>query len=201
MSETPKSPAQVINDLTDQVRLLRQDVAVLTATATTKKDAAALRAAVQASVKEAQDRSTKILDAAERVIDRSYQANLQAAREGAAKAVAGLQDEVRQAANRMRLETLRGSRQALYWSGGVFRRGRRPCRPGSPSGRSGAPLAPRAGRCPRLRRASGDLLRGRGRNRGDQRRWQLLLRLLDHPPLATAEMTRISGPPLPQRPG
>ena len=79
MSETTKSPAQVINDLSDQVRLLRQDVAVLTATATSKKDAAALRAAVQASVKEAQDRSAKVLDAAERVIDRSYQANLQAA--------------------------------------------------------------------------------------------------------------------------
>ena len=120
MSETPRSPAQVINDLSDQVRLLRQDVAVLTTTATTKKDAAALRAAVQASVKEAQDRSAKVLDAAERVIDRSYQANLQAARDGAAKAVAGLQDEVRQAANRMRLEALKGSRQALYWSGGVF---------------------------------------------------------------------------------
>ena len=120
MSETPRSPAQVINDLSDQVRLLRQDVTNLTATATTKKDAAALRAAVQASVKEAQDRSAKVLDAAERVIDRSYQANLQAAREGAAKAVAGLQDEVRQAANRMRLEALKGSRQALYWSGGVF---------------------------------------------------------------------------------
>ena len=120
MSDTPKSPAQVINDLTDQVRLLRQDVVNLTAIATTKTEAAALRTAVQTSVKEAQDRSTKILDAAERVIDRSYQANLQAAREGAAKAVAGLQDEVRQAANRMRLETLRGSRQALYWSGGVF---------------------------------------------------------------------------------
>ena len=120
MSETPKSPAQDINDLTDQVRLLRQDVAVLTATATTKKEAAALRASVQASVEEAHDRSAKVLDAAERVIDRSYQANLQAAREGAAKAVAGLQDEVRQAANRMRLEALKGSRQALYWSGGVF---------------------------------------------------------------------------------
>ena len=120
MSDTPKSPAQVINDLSDQVRLLRQDVTNLTATATTKKDAAALRAAVQASVKEAQDRSAKVLDAAERVIDRSYQANLQAARDGAAKAVAGLQDEVRQAANRMRLEALKGSRQALYWSGGVF---------------------------------------------------------------------------------
>ena len=120
MSETTKSPAQVINDLTDQVRLLRQDVVNLTATATTRKEAAVLRASVQASVKEAQDRSAKVLDAAERVIDRSYQANLQAARDGAAKAVAGLQDEVRQAANRMRLETLRGSRQALYWSGGVF---------------------------------------------------------------------------------
>ena len=120
MSETTKSPAQVINDLSDQVRLLRQDVAVLTATATTKKEAAALRASVQASVEEAQDRSAKVLDAAERVIDRSYQANLQAAREGAAKGVAGLQDEVTQAANRMRLEALKGSRQALYWSGGVF---------------------------------------------------------------------------------
>lgn len=61
-------------------------------------------------MKEAQNRSTKILDAAERVIDRSYQGNLQAAREGAAKAVAGLQNEVRQAANRMRLEALKGSR-------------------------------------------------------------------------------------------
>ena len=120
MSDTPKSPAQLMNDLTDQVRLLRQDVVSLTATATTKKEAAALRASVQASVKEAQDRSAKVLDAAERVIDRSYHANLAAARDGAAKAMAGLQDEVRQAANRMRLETLRGSRQALYWSGGVF---------------------------------------------------------------------------------
>ena len=120
MSETPRSPAQVINDLTDQVRLLRQDVVNLTATATTKTEAAALRASVQASVKEAEKRSAKVLDAAERVIDRSYQANLQAARDGAAKAVAGLQDEVRQAANRMRLEALKGSRQALYWSGGVF---------------------------------------------------------------------------------
>ena len=95
-------------------------MAVLTATATTKKDAAALRTAVQASVKEAQDRSAKVIDAAERVIDRSYQANLQAAREGAAKAVAGIHDEVRSAAKAMRLEALKGSRQALYWSGGVM---------------------------------------------------------------------------------
>ena len=120
MSDTPKSPAQVINDLSDQVRLLRQDVTNLTATATTKKEAAALRAAVQASVKEAQDRSAKVLDAAERVIDRSYQANLEAARDGAAKAVAGLQDEVRAAANTLRLETLKGRRAALFWSGGIL---------------------------------------------------------------------------------
>ena len=133
MSDTPKSPAQVINDLTDQVRLLRQDVAVLTATATTKKEAAALRASVQASAQEAHDRSAKVLDAAERVIDRSYQANLQAARDGAAKAVAGLQDEVRQAANRMRLEALKGSRQALYWSGGVFSPWRAASSPWGPS--------------------------------------------------------------------
>ena len=115
MSEAPKSPAQLMNDLTDQVRLLRQDVVNLTATATTKKEAAALRAAVQASVKEAHDRSAKTLKLAEQVIERSYQANLQAARDGAAKAVAGLQDEVRAAANTMRLETLKGGRQALFW--------------------------------------------------------------------------------------
>ena len=120
MSETPKSPAQVINDLTDQVRLLRQDVVNLTATATTKKDAAALRAAVQASAQEAHERGTEALKLAEQVISRTYQANLDAARDGAAKAVAGLQDEVRDAANRMRLEALRTRREALYWSGGVL---------------------------------------------------------------------------------
>ncbi len=120
MSEAPKSPAQVINDLTDQVRLLRQDVANLTATATTKKEAAALRAAVQASAQEAHERGTEALKLAEQVISRTYQANLEAARDGAAKAVAGLQDEVRAAANTMRLETLKGGRQALFWSGGVL---------------------------------------------------------------------------------
>lgn len=120
MSETTKSPAQVINDLTDQVRLLRQDVAVLTATATTKKEAAALRASVQASVQEAQNLSAKVLRRAEQVINETHHAALAAARDGATKGVAGLQDEVRSAANRMRLEALKGSRQALYWSGGVF---------------------------------------------------------------------------------
>ncbi len=120
MSETSKSPAQLMNDLTDQVRLLRQDVTNLTATATTKKEAAALHASIQASAKEAQDRSKKILDAAEAVISKGYYANLEAARDGAAKAVSGLQDEVRAAANTMRLETLRGGRQALFWSGGVL---------------------------------------------------------------------------------
>ena len=120
MSEAPKSPAQVINDLTDQVRLLRQDVVNLTATATTKKEAAALRAAVQASVKEAQDQSAKVLRRAEQVINETHHATLAAARDGATKGVAGLQDEVRAAANTMRLETLKGSRQALFWSGGVF---------------------------------------------------------------------------------
>lgn len=120
MSETTRSPAQVINDLTDQVRLLRQDVAALTATATTKKEAAALRASVQASVEEAHDRSAKVLRRAEQVINETHHATLAAARDGATKGVAGLQDEVRAAANRMRLEALKGSRQALYWSGGVF---------------------------------------------------------------------------------
>ena len=120
MTATPKSPAQLMNDLTDQVRLLRQDVADLTATATTRKEAAALRASVQASAQEAQDRSAKTLKLAERVINETYHANLAAARDGAAKAVAGLQDEVRQAANAMRLEALKGGRQALFWSGGVL---------------------------------------------------------------------------------
>ena len=120
MTATPKSPAQLMNDLTDQVRLLRQDVVNLTATATTKKDAAALHASVQASAQEAHERGTEALKLAERVINETYHANLAAARDGAAKAVAGLQDEVRAAANAMRLETLKGRRQALFWSGGVL---------------------------------------------------------------------------------
>ena len=120
MTGTPKSPAQLMNDLTDQVRLLRQDVVNLTATATTKKEAAALRASVKASVEEAHDRSAKVLRRAEQVINEIHHATLAAARDGATKGVAGLQDEVTQAANRMRLEALKGSRQALYWSGGVF---------------------------------------------------------------------------------
>ena len=120
MSEASKSPAQLMNDLTDQVRLLRQDVVNLTATATTKKEAAALRAAVQASAQEAHDRSAKTLQVAEQVISRTYNASLDAARDGAAKAVAGLRDEVRAAANTMRLETLKGGRQALLYSGGIL---------------------------------------------------------------------------------
>ena len=47
MSTAAKSPAELIADLTDQVRLLRQDVGNLTATATTKAEAARLRASVQ----------------------------------------------------------------------------------------------------------------------------------------------------------
>ena len=120
MTATPKSPAQLMNDLTDQVRLLRQDVVNLTATATTKKEAAALRAAVQASAQEAHDRSAKTLQVAEQVISRTYNASLDAARDGAAKAVAGLRDEVRDVATTMRLETLKGGRQALLYSGGIL---------------------------------------------------------------------------------
>lgn len=120
MSEAPKSPAQLMNDLTDQVRLLRQDVVNLTATATTKKEAAALRASVQASAQEAHDRSAEILDVAKQVISKSFHASLDAARDGAASAVAGMQDEVKAAANTMRMDALRGSRQALYRSGGAL---------------------------------------------------------------------------------
>ena len=66
------------------------------------------------------DRGTEALKLAERVINRICQANLEAARDGAAKAVDGLQDEIRDVANRMRLEALKGRRQALFWSGGVL---------------------------------------------------------------------------------
>lgn len=170
MSDTAKSPAQVINDLTDQVRLLRQDVTNLTATATTKKEAAALRAAVQASVKEAHDRGAEAFKLAEQVISRTYQANLEAARDGAARAVAGLQDEVRNAANRMRLEALKGRREALYWLGGVLSRLWRTRGCGGRSGRSGALLASGPRRRPRLRRASRGLLQGRRWHGSDQPR-------------------------------
>lgn len=119
MSEAPKSPAQLMNDLTDQVRLLRQDVVNLTATATTKKEAAALRASVQTSAQEAHDRSAEILDVARQVISKSFHASLDAARDGAASAVAGMQDEVKAAADTMRLEALKASREGLYRSGGA----------------------------------------------------------------------------------
>ena len=120
MSEGPKSPAQLMNDLTDQVRLLRQDVVNLTATATTKKEAAALRASVQASAQQAHDQSAQTLKLAEEVISKTYLANLTAARDGAAKAVAELHDEVRSAASTMRLEVLKGHRSALFHSGGAL---------------------------------------------------------------------------------
>ena len=51
-SPAAKSPAELIADLTDQVRLLRQDVGNLTATATTKAEAAKLMAGMQKAAEE-----------------------------------------------------------------------------------------------------------------------------------------------------
>ena len=64
MSAAAKSPAELIADLTDQVRLLRQDVGNLTATATTKAEAARLRASVQKITIDALEQNRQIASTA-----------------------------------------------------------------------------------------------------------------------------------------
>lgn len=57
MSAAPKSPAELMADLTALVRLLRQDVANLTASAPTKAEAAKITVSVQKAANEASERS------------------------------------------------------------------------------------------------------------------------------------------------
>ncbi|WP_405402693.1 hypothetical protein [Paracoccus sp. Ld10] len=118
MSAVAKSPAELIADLTDQVRLLRQDVGNLTATATTKAEAARLMASVQKITIDALEQNRQIGSTAAEMSRRMHQDSLTAAQEAAGQAVKGLEDQISAAANHMRLEAVKGRQQALYSFGG-----------------------------------------------------------------------------------
>jgi len=118
MSAAAKSPAELIADLTDQVRLLRQDVGNLTATATTKAEAAKLMASVQKITADALEQNRQIGSAAAEMSRRMHRDSVTAAQEAAGQAVRGLEDQISAAANHMRLEAVKGRQQALYSFGG-----------------------------------------------------------------------------------
>jgi len=118
MSAAAKSPAELIADLTDQVRLLRQDVGNLTATATTKAEAARLMASVQKAAEETFEHAQEVIDASEHLGRRMHQDSASAAQVAAERAIKGLEHEIQAAANRMRLEAVKGRQQALYGFGG-----------------------------------------------------------------------------------
>ncbi|MCG6113367.1 MAG: hypothetical protein MEQ74_14590 [Paracoccus sp.] len=118
MSAAAKSPAELMADLTDQVRLLRQDVGNLTATATTKAEAARLMASVQKITADALEQNRQIGSTAAEMSRRMHRDSLTAAQEAAGQAVRGLEDKISSAANHMRLEALKGRQQAFYSFGG-----------------------------------------------------------------------------------
>lgn len=118
MSAATKSPAELMADLTDQVRLLRQDVANLTASAPTKAEAAKITVSVQKAANEAFERSQQAIRASEHLGQRIHRDSASAAQAAAERAIKGLEQEIRDAANRMRLEAVRGRQQALYGFGG-----------------------------------------------------------------------------------
>ena len=101
-----------------QVRLLRQDVSNLTATATTKAEAAKLMAGVQKATKEAFEHAQEVIDASEHLGRRMHQDSASAAQVAAERAIKRLEHEIQAAANHMRLESVRSSRQALHQFGG-----------------------------------------------------------------------------------
>ena len=118
MSAVAKSPAELIADLTDQVRLLRQDVGNLTATATTKAEAAKLMARIEKASEHALARSAEVIGASEHLGRRMHQDSASAAQVAAQKAIKSLEHEISAAANHMRLESVRSSKEALHRFGG-----------------------------------------------------------------------------------
>ena len=122
MSAVAKSPAELIADLTDQVRLLRQDVGNLTATATTKAEAAKLMARIEKASGEAFAHAQEVIDASEHLGRRMHQDSASAAQVAAQvaaqKAIKSLEHEIQAAANHMRLESVRSSKEALHRFGG-----------------------------------------------------------------------------------
>lgn len=118
MSAVAKSPSELIADLTDQVRLLRQDVGNLTAIATTKAEAAKLMASMQKATEETFEHAQEVIDASEHLGRRMHQDSASAAQVAAERAIKGLEHEIQAAANHMRLEAVKGRQQALYSFGG-----------------------------------------------------------------------------------
>ena len=118
MSAAAKSHAELIADLTDQVRLLRQDVGNLTATATTKAEAAKLMARIEKASEEAFVHAQEVIDASEHLGRRMHQDSASAAQVAAERAIKGLEHEISAAANHMRLESVRSSKEALHRFGG-----------------------------------------------------------------------------------
>lgn len=100
------------------MRLLRQDVGNLTATATTKAEAARLRASVQKITIDALEQNRQIASTAAEMSRRMHRDSVTAAQEAAEQAVRGLEREIQAAANHMRLEAVRGRKEALYNFGG-----------------------------------------------------------------------------------
>ncbi|WP_205249252.1 hypothetical protein, partial [Escherichia coli] len=90
-----------------QVRLLRQDVGNLTATATTKAEAARLRARIEKASEEAFAHAQEVIDASEHLGRRMHQDSASAAQVAAERAIKGLEHEISAAANHMRLESVR----------------------------------------------------------------------------------------------
>lgn len=118
MSAAPKSPAEHFADLTDQVRLLRLEMSNMAASVPTKAEAAKLTASVQKAAKDAFERSQEAIKASEHLSRRMHQDSAIAAQVAAEKAIKGLEHEIQAAANHMRIEALRGRREAFYSFGG-----------------------------------------------------------------------------------
>lgn len=115
-----KSPAELMDDLTDQVRLLRKEVKNLTATAVSHDEAEELRTHLRQTLRETNANALKILEGAEAMAIEARTHSVEAARNAAQWAVSGLSDEIRTAGNSLRREALKSRREALFHSGGAL---------------------------------------------------------------------------------
>ena len=115
-----KNPAELMAELTDQVRLLRLDVTNLTATAVSQDEATELRTHLHQTLRETNANALKILQGAEAMAIEARTHSVEAARDAAQRAVSGLSGEIRDAGNALRREALKSRREALFHSGGVL---------------------------------------------------------------------------------
>lgn len=102
-----KNPAELMAELTDQVRLLRLDVTNLTATAVSQDEATELRTHLHQTLRETNANALKILQGAEAMAIEARTHSVEAARDAAQRAVSGLSGEIRDAGNALRREALK----------------------------------------------------------------------------------------------